>query len=402
MNCEKVIGQFSAYLDGQLTVAEREAVRSHIAACARCRDELDALARTVYAVADLPRLSAPADLRDQVMAKLDGVAPAQARHPRWRMYWGAAAAVAFAVVIMLLTRPQLRPLGKNVADKEVALADRGGSAGSKGADEKFLWKVANVEPTAGPVDSLRITQFKAAPIATMSSGQIVAFTPASSEQIVLPSANPRVAYFNAVGVAAKGGWLPAELQKRAAGGGLLTSSELEQRTHQDQVLQLVFSIKRSQVPLLKNALAAAGLQAAEEKGGRAEEAQPAFKGAPLLAFTPARRDLDSTSNAMPAESRFGLEGRSAAANTVTVAARASAPAAMKAPESAGGAEAAGARQAMAPKEAQPAEATTLRPMLKAEAAEEPLVQVTLLFPLAESSVPAAAPAAGAAGSATPE
>jgi hypothetical protein len=41
-------------------------------------------------------------------------------------------------------------------------------------------------------------------------------------------------------------------------------------------------------------------------------------------------------------------------------------------------------------------------MLKAEAAEEPLVQVTLLFPLAESSVPAAAPAAGAAGSATPE
>ncbi len=84
MNCEKVIGQFSAYLDGQLTAAEREAVRSHLADCARCRDELDALARTVYAVADLPRLRAPSDLREQVMAKLDGVTPAE----------GAPAAVA--------------------------------------------------------------------------------------------------------------------------------------------------------------------------------------------------------------------------------------------------------------------------------------------------------------------
>ena len=57
---------------------------------------------------------------------------------------------------------------------------------------------------------------------------------------------------------------------------------------------------------------------------------------------------------------------------------------------------------MAEKKTLPAEATTLQPAPKAEAAEEPLVQVTLLFPLAESPVPAAPPAAGAATSATPQ
>jgi len=413
MNCVKVIGQFSAYLDGQLTVAEREAVRSHIADCARCREELDALARTVYAVADLPRLRAPADLRDQVMSNLDRAAPAEAHQPRWRMYWGAAAAVGFAVVIMLLTRqatprragPEAVALaGKNAETGEVALAERGGSGGAKGADEKLLRKAANVEPIGGTADSLKASQLEATPVATVSSGQIVAIAPVSSEQIVLPSANPRAAYFNAVRVAAKGGWLPAELQKRAADGELLKSADAEQRAHQDQVLQLAFSLKRSQVPALRNALAVAGLQAAEEKNDRGEEAQPTNEGVPSLAFAPARRDLDSASNVAPAESHFGFKDRSAAANPATAAANAPARAAMKAPEGAAGAEAAAPRQSMAlaQKKAGPAEAATPQQAQKAEAAEEPLVQVTLLFPLAESPVPAAAPAAGAANSGTPE
>ena len=50
MLCEEVIEQLSAYLDGQLTAAETEAVRSHLAGCARCRGELDALDRTARAV----------------------------------------------------------------------------------------------------------------------------------------------------------------------------------------------------------------------------------------------------------------------------------------------------------------------------------------------------------------
>ena len=82
MRCKKVIRQLSVYLDGQLTAAERKAVRSHIAGCARCRGELETLSRTVYAVADLPRLQAPSDLRDQVMAKLDPRSPASVEAER--------------------------------------------------------------------------------------------------------------------------------------------------------------------------------------------------------------------------------------------------------------------------------------------------------------------------------
>jgi hypothetical protein len=426
MLCEKVVEQFSAYLDGQLTASEREAVRSHIAACARCRGELEALDRAVYAVADLPRLRAPSDLRDQVMAKLDRVAPAEVRQPRWRMYWGAAAAVALAVVIMLLTTlvaprrtaPEaVAPAGKNVPGGEVVLANRDGFAGSKRADEKFLRKVANPEPSGGTAYSVGAPAFEPQEVkAPMSRGQIALIThvpseqigrrtqvsPVLREQIVLPSANPRAAYFNAVGVAAKGGWLPAEQQKSASDSVSLKSSEAEQSAYQGQVLQLMFRIKQSQVPLLKNALAAAGLQAAEEKGGLGGEAQPTYQRASRLAFAPARRNLEVAANAARTETRFGLEDHSATANTATAAAYAPAPAVMKAPEGVVGAEAAGPQQPMAQKEAQATEATTLSQTRKAEAAEEPVVQVTLLFPLAESAVPAAPPAAGATNSATPE
>ena len=398
MRCKKVIGQLTAYLDGQLTAAEREAVRSHVAGCARCRGELDALGRTVYAVADLPRLQAPAGLRDQVMAKLDGVAPAEARRPRWRMYWGAAAAVIFAVVIMLLTRqptpsraaPEpVAATGKSVRGREVALASRDESAGRAGADEKLLRTASNVEPTAGPA-----YLFTPAPVIAG------AVAPVLSEQIVLPSADPQASYSSAVVVAARGGWLPTELQKDGAARELLKASEAEPGGH--PVLQLTFPMKRSQVPLLKNALAAAGLQAAEEKGGQAEEAKQTYTGAPQIAR--ARTNLDqaaqvpSRAAAAPVTALSVHEDRATTVNAPTAAVRA-APA-MQAPRSAVAGAAGGAQPTMAEKKTLPAEVTTVYVASKVEAAEEPLVQVTLLFPLAENPVPAVPPAAGAATSAT--
>jgi hypothetical protein len=110
----------------------------------------------------------------------------------------------------------------------------------------------------------------------------------------------------------------------------------------------------------------------------------------------------SLTNAAPVETRFGLEDRGTVANTATAAAVPPAPAAMKAPEGVRGAAVVGSLQPVAEKEAERTEATTLVPARKAEAAEEPLVQVTLLFPLAESPVPAAPAAADAAHAATPE
>jgi len=210
----------------------------------------------------------------------------------------------------------------------------------------------------------------------------------TGERIVLPSANPQAAYANAVAVAAKGGWLPApagkpaERRKDSKAGDLL-KAQTEQGTHQLQVLQLTFAMKRSDVPLLKNALAAAGLQAAEEKSARvgaAEEQTGTVNGALRPASAPAGADLDQTrsrANAAPAE--------------------------MKAPQVVVSAPAVGPQRQWAEPAAQPPETATYQlGARKAEAAEEPLVQVTLLFPLAESPVPARPAAAGAAGSVTPE
>jgi anti-sigma factor (TIGR02949 family) len=359
MPCEKVIEQLSAYLDGQLTAAEMEAVRAHVAGCARCRGELEALDRTARAVADLPRLQAPSDLRDQVMAKLDRVAPAEERPARWRMYWGAAAAVALAVVIMLLTSPATQRAGKPATPRraepeQVAQVNPGASAGSNAADQKSLPRAA---------DSLAAPALETTGIAWVSS-----------EQIVLPSANPRASYFNAVAVAAKGGWLPPELKKDAAGE--LSQAGAEQSMHRRQALQLTFRMKRDQVPLLKDALAAAGLQAAEAGGGRAKTALQMREAASRLAYAPARADSD-------------------AAKSLTNAA----PAAMNVPERSGAA-AGSFQQAAAGKEAQRAEPTALEQTAKAEAAE--VVQMTLLFPLAENPMPAAAPATDAAKSVTSE
>ena len=399
MRCKKVIAQLSAYLDGQLTAAEREAVRLHLAGCARCRAEMEALDRTAYAVADLPRLQAPAGLRDKVLAKLDGVTPVAARHPRWRMYWGAAAAVAFALVIMFLTVPPdyhraelaaAAPAEKNAPGMEVALANRGGAAGPKGKVDNLAQTLTNAQPYGGPAYLVGPGAFQ--------TGQNVAV---SSEQIVLPSANPPASYSRAVAIAVNNKWLPPERKKDQAAGEQF-NADVGQSVHQSQVLEITFRMKRDQVPILKNALAAAGLmRPAEENGARDEESQQAQGGAPRLAA--ARPGLDEaarTRAAAPMKALRDREGGVATANAVTAAAG-PAPAAMKAPGSGGGAEPVGPGQFVAEKEAQGADAAAAYQERKAEAAEESLVLVTLLFPLGESPGPSAPPAAGAATSTTP-
>jgi anti-sigma factor (TIGR02949 family) len=382
MVCEEVIEQLSAYRDGQLTAAEMDAVRSHIAACARCRAESDALDQTIRAVADLPRLRAPADLRDRVMANLGAAdprspasvepgrtAPVESSPARWRAYWGAAAAIAVAVVIMLLTTPATHPPSlpvavvpaeKNIPGAEIAFLKKAGSAGSNTFEDKMLRKQGeSFETPALETDHL---------------------VPASAEQIVLPSANPQAAYSNAVALAVSNNWLPPGQPKDAAA---LPSAAAGQTMHNFQVLQLTLRMKRDQVPLLKNALASAGLQSAEKKAGRLEERQRALAAAPQ--FAPARENLTAAPTpraAVSAKPLPGIENRSATMNEAMPAA----PAVSAGSNS-------GLQQPIAERAVQQAETPMPEQAGNAQAAQEPFVQVTLLFPLAESPVPAAAPAA---------
>jgi anti-sigma factor (TIGR02949 family) len=392
MRCKKAMAQFSAYLDGHLTAAERKAVRAHLTGCARCRAELDALDHTAYAVADLPRRRAPSDLRDRVMAKLEGVTPAEARHPPWRMYWGAAAAVVFAVVIMLLTRSptphraapeSAASAPKSIPRVEVAVADRSVSEGPKNAEENVARTVSNVQPVGG---------------AAIAPGvPAVAYTPVVplrlNDEMTVFSENPQSTYLKVVAIATERGWLPTELRKD---GEIEKAAEAEKKEPggRAEPQHLTLRMRRSEEPLLEKELAGAAPRAFEVKGRLAEDAKSVSAGAPGLARAEAHVD----EAAQPAAAaRVAALPRSA-----DRAQPANAPMAAAAPAGAGGAFAANARQLPPESAAQETDRATLQQARKTGPVEDPIVEVTLRFELWQSFVPAAAPATGPATSATPQ
>lgn len=71
MQCQDVINMLSAYLDGALDPAEREAIRNHLAGCSACNVELQELMDTIQLLKELPALTPPAEFRDQLMEKID-------------------------------------------------------------------------------------------------------------------------------------------------------------------------------------------------------------------------------------------------------------------------------------------------------------------------------------------
>jgi anti-sigma factor RsiW len=101
----------SAYLDGELAPAERRAIEAHLAVCAACREELDALAQVKRLLGRLPEVEPPAGLWASLRAR--AVAPA---HPaasllealRAAFRRPAAAAVAAMVVVILVVAPLVK------------------------------------------------------------------------------------------------------------------------------------------------------------------------------------------------------------------------------------------------------------------------------------------------------
>lgn len=100
-------------LDDRLAEPRRAAVAEHAAACARCRNELEALKRARDAMRRLPNESLPPDLRARVIAGLATVDTESRRRPTARVAWRSTRAVASAVllaaaavVFFVVRRPQ--------------------------------------------------------------------------------------------------------------------------------------------------------------------------------------------------------------------------------------------------------------------------------------------------------
>jgi hypothetical protein len=108
MNCLRAERLFSNCWDDELSVAERDALQSHFAACAHCRAAYDEFSVVMQAVHGLPRLTASPEFTDQVLARARA-AEAERQPSRtvsrtwtwgfeWR--WQPALAAAAALVVV--------------------------------------------------------------------------------------------------------------------------------------------------------------------------------------------------------------------------------------------------------------------------------------------------------------
>jgi anti-sigma factor (TIGR02949 family) len=101
MQCEEVRPRLDAYLDGELTEAERPLLRDHIAGCADCGPEAAAFERLRDGIRQAaPRYRAPEGLRSQIRFAIRREAasrsPVAFRAPGWLAY---AASILLAVAI---------------------------------------------------------------------------------------------------------------------------------------------------------------------------------------------------------------------------------------------------------------------------------------------------------------
>jgi hypothetical protein len=100
--------QLSAYLDGELDPASRQAVDAALATDPALRDELAALRRTVEALRSLPRCGAPSGFAARVAEAIATEPPRRAAWRRPRLL-AAAACLLVALAALLLLRPAAPP-----------------------------------------------------------------------------------------------------------------------------------------------------------------------------------------------------------------------------------------------------------------------------------------------------
>ncbi len=88
-----ITGQLASYLDGELSLPERQRVEQHLAACEVCRIERDEVRSGMSMMNELPLAQAPRGIWDAIEA----ADSERGREPRWIRRWVPALA-AFAMV----------------------------------------------------------------------------------------------------------------------------------------------------------------------------------------------------------------------------------------------------------------------------------------------------------------
>ncbi|MCK4580605.1 MAG: zf-HC2 domain-containing protein, partial [Dehalococcoidia bacterium] len=158
MDCKDINELFAAYLDGEVTLEEREQIEAHLLTCSRCREELEALAATqenlrqalkVTAAGVSPSPRAWAEIRRRLEAEqhrvtILGTAKSKlreatdivirglvSRQPAWRTVIASVLAIALiaglAIALPSLTRQSSEALAAEIAQNspqvQAALGD---------------------------------------------------------------------------------------------------------------------------------------------------------------------------------------------------------------------------------------------------------------------------------------
>lgn len=89
-----------AYLEGELSSAEKQDVESHLATCQKCRDAVAERKRMLEAIDSLPAFDVPPDFAKGVMDRIS-IAPAKAKVTIFG--WLAAGAAGFLALIAALS-----------------------------------------------------------------------------------------------------------------------------------------------------------------------------------------------------------------------------------------------------------------------------------------------------------
>ena len=129
MDCRKYESQFNDYLDGELSLKERESLKSHLKKCLSCYRKWNSLQKTREILSRLPSLHPPAHLSAVVTARL--------KERGWRKRpwsfanlpgWLPLGVGAAAVLLISLTLWQvLPPSSSPIAGRDNLLSTGGAS-----------------------------------------------------------------------------------------------------------------------------------------------------------------------------------------------------------------------------------------------------------------------------------
>jgi anti-sigma factor RsiW len=97
---------FSAYLDGELSAEDAQALEAHLASCDKCRGELETFKKIVGAAKGLHKMAAPQDLVRGVTSRIEKRSRGlffhrKKRRPPYEMFSLLMLAVLLVVYIIL-------------------------------------------------------------------------------------------------------------------------------------------------------------------------------------------------------------------------------------------------------------------------------------------------------------